>query len=50
MQGLFEVVACLSVVAPLTGIVGPGSPSKVAAQQFQSEGGQLDEKIQFSSK
>ena len=26
MQGLFEVVACLSVVAPLTGIVGLGNP------------------------
>tara|TARA_B110000977_G_C10627868_1_gene318929 strand:- start:87 stop:248 length:162 start_codon:yes stop_codon:yes gene_type:complete len=40
------------VVAPITGIVGLlvlGSPFSEAAQQFQSEGGETEEKIQFFS-
>ena len=51
MQGLFEVVACLSALLPPSlALLVRGSPSKVAAQQFQSEGGQLEVKIQFFSK
>ena len=52
MQGLSEVVDCLMAFLPLTGIVGSGVPItfKVATQQFQSEGGETEEKIQFFSR
>ena len=51
MFGWSEVDACLmALLPPSLALLVLGSPFSEAAQQFQSEGGETEEKIQFFSK
>ena len=50
MFGWSEVAACLmALLPPSLALLVLGSPFSEAAQQFQSEGGETEEKIQFFS-
>ena len=44
---LFEVVCLSALLPPSLALLVRGFPFKVAAQQFQSKGGEMEEKIQF---